>query len=80
MEEEKQTPAEEVIPTLSELLDKFNNGELASDEFTAYKYYMTEQHKMMKKISWMHSTELKTQSLLRGMSKSSARRDLLRSI
>lgn len=76
---EEEIKSEEVIPTFSELLDKFENGELP-DEFTAYKYYMTEQHKMLKKISWIHSTELKSQSILRGMSKSSARKDLLRSL
>lgn len=71
---------EEVIPTLSELLDSYEHNESLQNSFTAYKYYMTEQHKMIKKISWIHSTELKSQSILRSMSKSSARRDLLRSI
>jgi len=69
--------AENNIPTLAELLDKFNNGEIP-DEFTAYKYYLTEEDKFKNKISWIHNTELKTQAILRGMSKSSARRDLLR--
>jgi hypothetical protein len=65
------------IPTLAELLDKFDNGEIP-DEFTAYQYYLTEENKVKNKISWIHNTELKGQSLLRGMSKASARRDLLR--
>jgi len=65
------------IPTLAELLDKFNNGEIP-DEFTAYQYHLTEEDKVKNKISWIHSTELKGQALLRGMSKTSARRDLLR--
>ncbi len=65
------------IPTLAEILDKFDNGEIP-DEYTAYKYYLTEEDKVKNKISWIHNTELRTQSLLRGMSKASARRDLLR--
>ena len=68
---------ENKIPTFAELLNKFDNGEIP-DEFTAYQYYITEQDKAINKISWIHSTELKGQSVLRGMSKSSARRDLLR--
>ena len=76
---EEEIKSEEVIPTFSELLDKFENGELP-DDFTAYKYYMTEQHKIVKQVSWIHSTELRSQSILRSMSKSSARRDLLRNL
>ncbi len=44
----------------------------------ARKYYMTERDKAMNKVSWIHNLDLKNQSILRGMSNQSARRDLLK--
>jgi hypothetical protein len=68
---------QEKIPTLAEVLNAFNDGTLDMTA-QARKCYLTEKDKALNKISWIHNLDLKNQSLLRGMSKQSARRDLLR--
>lgn len=65
------------IPLLSDLLDQFDAGTLEVGS-SARKVYLTEQHQAKGLITWVHDTELRGHSLLRGMSKSSARRDLLK--
>jgi hypothetical protein len=68
---------QEKIPTLAEVLDAFDAGTLDMTQ-QARKYYMTERDKAMNKVSWIHNLDLKNQSILRGMSNQSARRDLLK--
>lgn len=68
---------QEKILTLAEVLDAFDAGTLDMTQ-QARKCYMTEKDKAFNKVSWIHNVDLKNQSILRGMSKQSARRDLLR--
>jgi hypothetical protein len=68
---------QEKIPTLTEVLDEFDAGTLDMTQH-ARKYYINERDKAVDKVSWIHNIDLKNQSILRGMSKQSARRDLLR--
>ena len=68
--------SENNIPTLTELLDQYEAGELDMTEL-ARKVYLTEKEKHFNKVSWIHNDELKNQSVLRGMGKR-AGRDLLR--
>jgi hypothetical protein len=68
---------QEKIPTLTEVLDAFDDGTLDMTQ-QARKYYINERDKALNKVSWIHNVDLKNQSILRGMSKQSARRDLLR--
>lgn len=70
------TPENNIL-LLSDLLDQFDAGTLEVGS-SARKVYLTEQHKAKGIITWIHDTELRGHSLLRSMSKSSARRDLLR--
>ena len=65
------------ILTLSEILDKYIDGTLDMS-VTARKYYLTEKHKYLNKIDWIHNDELKNQAMLRDMSKGRGGRDLLR--
>lgn len=69
----------EKILTLAEILDQYEEGTLDMTQ-QARKCYLSEKEKHLQKISWIHNDELKNQALLRGMSKQSARRDLLRNI
>jgi len=68
---------QEKILTLTEVLDEFEAGTLDMTQH-ARKYYINERDKAMNIVSWIHNVDLKNQSVLRGMSKQSARRDLLR--
>ena len=67
----------EQIFTLAEILDQYEEGTLDMTQ-QARKCYLSEREKYEKRVSWIHNDELKNQALLRGMSKQSARRDLLR--
>lgn len=64
------------ILTIAEILDLYVNGDIVPAG-TARKCYMSEDHKRKNIISWIHDGELKNQALLRGMSMTSAKRDLL---
>lgn len=64
------------IPTLAELLDEYQNGNLDMT-IKARKYYLSEKEKHFNRVSWIHNDELKNQSILRGMSKHNGK-DLLR--
>jgi hypothetical protein len=67
---------EEVILTLSELLDQYESGELIPEN-NARKVYLSEEQKAYKRIAWIHDHELRGQALLRRMG-TAAGRDLLR--
>ena len=64
------------IELLTDILDKFDNGEFAPEN-NARKCYLTEKHKELAMVSWVHDHELAGHSLLRKMGKSSSK-DLLR--
>lgn len=64
------------IPLLSELLDDYEKGTLDMEQ-RARKCYLSEKEKHFGRATWIHNDELKSQSLLRGMSKNGGR-DLLR--
>ena len=65
------------IPLLTDLLDDFQDGKIEVGS-SARKVYLTQEHQAKGIITWVHDHELKGHLLLRGMSKTSARRDLLR--
>ena len=64
------------IPLLQEVLDQFDAGTLDMKPL-ARKCYMSEKEKHFNRVSWVHNDELKTQSLLRSMSKKGSK-DLLK--
>ncbi len=64
------------IPLLQEVLDDYDAGTLDMTQ-RARKCYMSEKEKHFNRVSWIHNDELKTQSLLRSMSKKGSR-DLLK--
>jgi hypothetical protein len=64
------------IPLLQEVLDEYDAGTLDMTQ-RARKCYMSEKEKHFNRVSWIHNDELKTQSLLRRMSKKGSR-DLLK--
>jgi hypothetical protein len=64
------------ILLLSEILDQYENGEIVPAS-KARQCYLNELNKRQNIVSWIHDDELKNQSILRGMSKTSAKRDLL---
>jgi hypothetical protein len=66
----------EHIPTLTEVLDAFEQGTLDMTEL-ARKCYLSEAEKHYGRVSWIHNNELKNQLLLRSMSKN-ANRDFLK--
>lgn len=68
---------EENIPLLQEILDQFE-AETLDMSVAARKCYLSERERQLKKVSWIHNVELKNQSLLRGISMQSAKRDLLK--
>lgn len=67
---------ENKIHTIGEILDMYVNGDIVPAG-TARQCYMNDEHKRKNIISWIHDSELKNQALLRGMAKTSAKRDLL---
>jgi hypothetical protein len=67
----------EEIPMLSSILDDYENNIIEAGN-SARKCYLNENHKKNKIITWVHDHELNGHLLLRKMSMSSARRDLLR--
>ena len=68
----------EVIPTLSELLNLYEEGKLDVSQRMARKCYMHDLHKHKGIITWIHDDEMKAHSLLRGIAKSNTHRDLLK--
>jgi hypothetical protein len=64
------------IPLLQEVLDQFDAETLDMTQ-KARKCYMSEKEKHFNRVSWVHNDELKTQSLLRSMSKKGSK-DLLK--
>jgi hypothetical protein len=65
------------IPLLQEVLDQYEEGTLDMS-VAARKCYLSERERHLNKVSWIHNVELKNQSLLRGMSKQTAKRDFLK--
>ncbi len=74
----KMENKEEEIPTLAQLVDLYEEGKLDTSKRIARKCYMNDLHKYKKIITWVHDDEMKGHSVLRGMSKSNAHRDLLK--
>ena len=67
---------ENKINTIAEILDMYVNGDI-TPAGKARQCYMNDDHKRKNIISWIHDDELKNQALLRGISQTSAKRDLL---
>lgn len=64
------------IQMLSDILDQYENGEIVPAG-KARKCYLTEANKKKNIVTWVHDNELQNHALLRRMSSTSARRDLL---
>jgi hypothetical protein len=69
-------PKEEDVFTLDVLLDLFDNGDLDLT-VKARQCYLTEQHKALDHRTWLHTSDLKNQSVLRKIGKQNAK-DLIR--
>jgi hypothetical protein len=64
------------IPLLQDVLEQYQDGTLDMTQ-RARKCYMSEKEKHYGRVVWIHNDELQTHSLLRNISKASARKDLL---
>ena len=64
------------VQLLQDIIDDYERGTLDMTQL-ARKCYLTERDKMANRTTWVHNDELKNHSLLRSMSKTSAKRDLL---
>ena len=69
--------ANEEIEMLTDILDKFENGELEVGSSTR-KCYLCEEHKQKNIITWVHDHELRGHCTLRRIGKQGTRDLLIR--
>jgi hypothetical protein len=66
------------IPLLEDILNLYDNGSLVAEN-SAHRCYLTELHRHLGKVTWIHDDELKNHSILRKLGKA-AGRDLMREL